>query len=215
MKGNILVYQTIPHRDKLQKANSLPLLKKNVSNAHDKYRASVSFNARPRRRKPPRTTLLHPHHNNSNTNHDTARENVVLNLGAPLNFVICESLWILRPLIYLLALFHFGKNSWIPLLLSLTTDITSHSFVAPEFLSKTTTTSSSILTELEKAELKRRVVLWLFYFLRSPLYEVLIYNGAKKVQPMLQRVGILHKILTLLGTYISDYKKYYFYISGS
>jgi peroxin-16 len=77
-----------------------------------------------------------------------------------------EYIYILRPLIYVLSIRKFGKNSYAPWVLSLATEV---GCLMTNFDLKTLTYKHS-LTALEKEEVKRRRYLFLYYLLRSPFY---------------------------------------------
>ncbi|XP_064514103.1 peroxisomal biogenesis factor 16 [Pseudopipra pipra] len=74
---------------------------------------------------------------------------------------IAESLYITRPLLHLLSLGVWGQRSWKPWLLSAVLDISSLSLLS----------DLKDLNRRERAELRRRTVLLLYYLLRSPFYD--------------------------------------------
>eukprot|EP00842_Homolaphlyctis_polyrhiza_P006711 jgi/Hompol1/7040/HPOL_001910-RA len=78
-----------------------------------------------------------------------------------------EYLFILRPLIYVLAIKRFGARSYRPWLLSLVIELVAFS-VSIDWRRHTFEAS---LTQLEKEEAKRRSYLFLLYLLRNPFYE--------------------------------------------
>jgi len=120
---------------------------------------------------------------------------------------IGESLYILRPLIYLISMYLYGKNSWRPWLLSLSSDVTSWWCL---------NYSHSKLTLVEKEEVKRRTVSWLYYCVRSPFFEVFIGDGV--AAGILKRMQSLPFLKVFLGTvfdYLQVYREHYFYTSAS
>ncbi|KFV67659.1 Peroxisomal membrane protein PEX16, partial [Dryobates pubescens] len=74
---------------------------------------------------------------------------------------IAESLYITRPLLHLLSLGVWGQRSWKPWLLSAVLDISSLSLLS----------DLKDLNRRERAELRRRTILLLYYLLRSPFYD--------------------------------------------
>ncbi|KAM6445294.1 peroxisomal biogenesis factor 16 [Rhynochetos jubatus] len=74
---------------------------------------------------------------------------------------IAESLYIARPLLHLLSLGVCGQRSWKPWLLSAVLDISSLSLLS----------DLKDLNRRERAELRRRTILLLYYLLRSPFYD--------------------------------------------
>ncbi|XP_009472166.1 PREDICTED: peroxisomal biogenesis factor 16 [Nipponia nippon] len=74
---------------------------------------------------------------------------------------IAESIYITRPLLHLLSLGVWGQRSWKPWLLSAVLDISSLSLLS----------DLKDLNRRERAELRRRTILLLYYLLRSPFYD--------------------------------------------
>ncbi|XP_043562263.1 peroxisomal biogenesis factor 16 isoform X2 [Chiloscyllium plagiosum] len=75
--------------------------------------------------------------------------------------ILAESLYITRPLVHLLALGIWGQKSWKPWLLSGIVDIASLSLMR----------DPKDMRQTERAELRRRTFLLLYYLLRSPFYD--------------------------------------------
>ncbi|KAG0240279.1 Peroxisomal membrane protein pex16 [Mortierella sp. GBA43] len=82
---------------------------------------------------------------------------------------IGEYLFILRPLIYVLAMRKYGQKSWYPWFLSLAIELTSRRCIKHGFAGRGSRCASG--TPLEKDEMKRRLWLLLYYVLRSPFYD--------------------------------------------
>uniref|UniRef100_A0A8B9CD22 Peroxisomal membrane protein PEX16 n=2 Tax=Anser TaxID=8842 RepID=A0A8B9CD22_9AVES len=74
---------------------------------------------------------------------------------------IAESIYVTRPLLHLLSLGVWGQRSWKPWLLSAVLDISSLSLLS----------DLKDLNRRERAELRRRTILLLYYLLRSPFYD--------------------------------------------
>ncbi|XP_062861194.1 peroxisomal biogenesis factor 16 [Trichomycterus rosablanca] len=119
---------------------------------------------------------------------------------------IAESLYIARPLVHLAALGLCGKRSWKPWLISGILEITSFSL-----LSDTTKT----LNRCEKAEMRRRAFLLLYYLLRSPFYdrysEVKILFLLRFLADYVPGVGLVARPLM---EYLPFWQKVYFYNWG-
>ncbi|KAG0354419.1 Peroxisomal membrane protein pex16, partial [Gamsiella multidivaricata] len=81
-----------------------------------------------------------------------------------------EYLFILRPLIYVLAMRKYGQKSWYPWFLSLAIELVSRSSIKHYLASRGSGRAGSG-TPLEKDEMKRRLWLLLYYVLRSPFYD--------------------------------------------
>ncbi|KAK9899753.1 peroxisome membrane protein [Cystobasidium minutum MCA 4210] len=120
-----------------------------------------------------------------------------------------EVVWILRPLIYVLALKKYGKRSLYPFLLSLSLEYFSYKNMADAIAATRSTTS-----EVERQELsKRRKAFWL-YFLRGPVWygwtRLRLEGFAKKFENIFG--------LNLLANIADDYKNLideYHYYSNS
>ncbi|KAK3570905.1 hypothetical protein QTP86_029354 [Hemibagrus guttatus] len=81
---------------------------------------------------------------------------------------IAESLYIARPIVHLTALGICGRRSWKPWLISGILEITSFSLLSD---------TMKTLNRKERAEMRRRAFLLLYYLLRSPFYDR--YSEAK------------------------------------
>ena len=72
-----------------------------------------------------------------------------------------EVLNIVRPCAYAVARYFCADESWKPFLLSLTFDVSSRIFVG----------ELSRLSRAQQEEVARRMMMWSYYFLRSPLFD--------------------------------------------
>ncbi|XP_035674304.1 peroxisomal membrane protein PEX16-like isoform X1 [Branchiostoma floridae] len=117
-----------------------------------------------------------------------------------------EALHVFRPLVYLSSLAVCGRSSWKPWLLSFLTDVSSLALMG----------DTKDLNLLEKAELKRRSLVLLFYILRSPFYDK--YAQAKIIlflrllASTVPGVGLI--IEPLIG-YLPNWQRTYFYNWGT
>lgn len=78
-----------------------------------------------------------------------------------LNQITAEAVYITRPLVHLLSLGICGKKSWKPWLLSAFLELSSFAVL----------NDTKFQTRWERAEMKRRSFLLLYYLLRSPFYD--------------------------------------------
>ncbi|KAL7878344.1 hypothetical protein AOLI_G00093180 [Acnodon oligacanthus] len=119
---------------------------------------------------------------------------------------IAESLYISRPLVHLACLGLCGRRSWKPWLISGLLEITSFSL-----LSDTT----KPLNRREKAEMRRRAFLLLYYLLRSPFYdrysETKILFLLRFLADYVPGVGLVARPLM---EYLPIWQKIYFYNWG-
>jgi len=111
-----------------------------------------------------------------------------------------EYLYILRPVVYLIGMYLFGRLSWVPWLASLGVDAVGSWY----------SSSSRNMNQQERNEISRRRMQWLYYVLRSPFFETCVTNG-----PF---AALLAKRLPGFGAildYVEAYRRRYFYIAGS
>uniref|UniRef100_A0A8C5UAI8 Peroxisomal membrane protein PEX16 n=1 Tax=Malurus cyaneus samueli TaxID=2593467 RepID=A0A8C5UAI8_9PASS len=97
---------------------------------------------------------------------------------------IAESLYITRPLLHLLSLGVWGQRSWKPWLLSAVLDISSLSLLS----------DLKDLNRRERAELRRRTILLLYYLLRSPFYDRYSEASGDWVRPLMDYLPAWQKI---------------------
>ena len=128
-----------------------------------------------------------------------------------------ESLHLLRPLIYVGLRRRFGGDSWVPWLLSCILDVFSiriSNTGIKQCRENDINVSTTDVNTTNSAEIQRRYMSLLMYFMRDPLYQV--FSG-----PIFESIfGTLAKI-PLLGFFFEyfldmlDYmKRYYFFWSG-
>uniref|UniRef100_A0A8C3UDS3 Peroxisomal membrane protein PEX16 n=1 Tax=Catharus ustulatus TaxID=91951 RepID=A0A8C3UDS3_CATUS len=118
---------------------------------------------------------------------------------------IAESIYITRPLLHLLSLGVWGQRSWKPWLLSAVLDISSLSLLS----------DLKDLNRRERAELRRRTILLLYYLLRSPFYdrysEGRILLLLRLLADYVPGVGFITRPLM---DYLPAWQKIYFYNWG-
>uniref|UniRef100_A0A8D2ZQP4 Peroxisomal membrane protein PEX16 n=1 Tax=Scophthalmus maximus TaxID=52904 RepID=A0A8D2ZQP4_SCOMX len=129
------------------------------------------------------------------------------NKATPLGLreTIAESVYITRPLVHLLCLGLCGKRSWKPWLVSGVLELSS---VA-------TLSDSRFQSDWERAELRRRSFLLLYYLLRSPFYdqfsEEKILFLLRLLADHIPGVGLVARPLM---DYLPTWQKIYFYNWG-
>ncbi|KAG0249463.1 Peroxisomal membrane protein pex16 [Linnemannia exigua] len=129
---------------------------------------------------------------------------------------IGEYMFILRPLIYVLAMRKYGQKSWYPWFLSLAIELASRTSIKQCLSSRPSGGGrGGSGTVLEKDELKRRLWLLLYYVLRSPFYDRFtkerLHNFCESVSKK--------PLISLVGGIVRDYQplweSVYFYTAGS
>lgn len=122
-----------------------------------------------------------------------------------LNQITAEVVYITRPLVHLLSLAVCGKKSWKPWLLSGFLELSSFAVLS----------DTKFQTRWERAEMRRRGFLLLFYLLRSPFYdkysEEKILFLLKLLADYVPGVGLLARPLM---DYLPTWQKIYFYNWG-
>ncbi|KAG9334528.1 hypothetical protein JZ751_007527 [Albula glossodonta] len=118
---------------------------------------------------------------------------------------IAESLYIGRPLVHLLCLGACGRKSWKPWLISGVLEITSFALI----------NDMKSLNRRERAEMRRRAFLLLYYLLRSPFYdrysETKILFLLRFLADYVPGVGLIARPLM---EYLPVWQKIYFYNWG-
>ncbi|KAI4880927.1 hypothetical protein NFI96_033758 [Prochilodus magdalenae] len=119
---------------------------------------------------------------------------------------VAESLYISRPLVHLACLGLCGRRSWKPWLVSGLLEITSFSLLSD---------STKLLNRRERAEMRRRAFLLLYYLLRSPFYdrysETKILFLLRFLADYVPGVGLVARPLM---EYLPIWQKIYFYNWG-
>ncbi|XP_041075218.1 peroxisomal membrane protein PEX16-like isoform X1 [Polyodon spathula] len=118
---------------------------------------------------------------------------------------IAESLFIARPLVHLLGLGVCGSRSWKPWIISGVLDITNLSLM----------NDTKRLNRRERAEMRRRALLLLYYLLRSPFYDTYSQTRITFLLRLLADyvpgVGLVARPLL---DYLPVWQKVYFYNWG-
>ncbi|KAG2175709.1 hypothetical protein INT43_001356 [Umbelopsis isabellina] len=129
-----------------------------------------------------------------------------------------EVLYILRPLIYVLAIFKYGRYSWRPWLISMIVESASQAAITRSFTSPYGSTKST-MTALEKAELSRRFNQMWYNVLRGQFYERYTRPRLEKFCIATQDRFLISIVAGNITGVIRDYQplweKVYFYTSAS
>lgn len=114
-----------------------------------------------------------------------------------------EVLHIARPVVQLLLLRMFGWRSWRAWLGSLAVDVASSVLVKqPE-------------TQNEMDEVRRRQMMMLLYFVRSPLFDFIIRVFIRRLERMLRRIPIIGGPVSASVELVVMLQRFWFYTSGS
>ncbi|XP_075934945.1 peroxisomal biogenesis factor 16 [Anarhichas minor] len=118
---------------------------------------------------------------------------------------LAESVYIGRPLVHLLCLGLCGKQSWKPWLISGVLELSSLAVLS----------DGKFLNRWEKAEMRRRTFLLLYYLLRSPFYDK--YSEEKilfLLRLLADHVPGIGLVARPLMDYLPSWQKIYFYNWG-
>ncbi|KAK7912651.1 hypothetical protein WMY93_012862 [Mugilogobius chulae] len=122
-----------------------------------------------------------------------------------LNQITAEAVYVTRPLVHLLSLAVCGKKSWKPWILSAALELSSFAVL----------NNTKFQTQWERAEMRRRSFLLLYYLLRSPFYdrysEEKILFLLKLLSDYVPGVGYVARPLM---DYLPSWQKIYFYNWG-
>ncbi|KNE54579.1 hypothetical protein AMAG_00546 [Allomyces macrogynus ATCC 38327] len=118
-----------------------------------------------------------------------------------------EVLYVLRPLIYVMLIRRFGRKSWIPFAASLVVEAISY-LLAARNMTRTA-------TPLEQDEHRRRAYTFLFYLLRSPLYDAVTKGVLDSFCASMANKPILRLFANIVQDYQPLWESVYFYTSGS
>uniref|UniRef100_A0A667WNW2 Peroxisomal membrane protein PEX16 n=1 Tax=Myripristis murdjan TaxID=586833 RepID=A0A667WNW2_9TELE len=118
---------------------------------------------------------------------------------------VAESIYIARPLVHLLCLGLCGKQSWKPWLVSGVLELSSFGLLS----------DTNFQSRWERAEMRRRAFLLLYYLLRSPFYDR--YSEAKilfLLRLLADHVPGIGLVARPLMDYLPIWQKIYFYNWG-
>jgi peroxin-16 len=122
---------------------------------------------------------------------------------------VAELLYIVRPLVYLGTVSRYGERSWRPWLASASIDLASYQLAAY------TPPLAAPRTKVERAELRRRQLSWLFYLLRSPAFNLLRPKLPTSPPLPLSLLPGSQYLYDVIVEYIVGYREYYAYLNAS
>nr|KAJ3423242.1 Peroxisomal membrane protein pex16 [Polyrhizophydium stewartii] len=123
---------------------------------------------------------------------------------------IGEILFILRPLLYVLAIKKYGSRSYKPWVLSLLVELFSF---GTAFNPHTRALKSS-LTDLERDEVKRRAFLFLYYLLRNPFFGDYTKERLVAFSTSLSTKPVISFFSGVIQDYIPLWENYHFYTAS-
>jgi len=129
---------------------------------------------------------------------------------APAGETFAEILHIVRPIIYLVSMYRYGRQSWRAWIFSLITDVFSLSFYSARRISP--------LNEIQRQEVAKRSALLVYYLLRSPFFEALTQRTPGPVKTIAGKLGNVpgfHFIFSSLYDFLLVYREHYFYTSAT
>ncbi|GAA0173687.1 hypothetical protein LIER_27252 [Lithospermum erythrorhizon] len=131
-------------------------------------------------------------------------------------FVLGETLFILRPLIYVLLIRKYGTRSWFPWFISLSVDIFGNGILSyGTVLGRGSNGPQFHHSPEERDELKRRRLLWALYLMRDPFFSKYTRQRLNRTQKTLEPVPIVGLIAEKLIDLIVGAQTRYTYMSGS
>ncbi|KAK4803424.1 hypothetical protein SAY86_003241 [Trapa natans] len=131
-------------------------------------------------------------------------------------FLLGETLFITRPLIYVLLIRKYGMLSWAPWFLSLAIDLLGAGIFSPVSLSKTGQENQRFLpSTLEKDEMRRRKLLWALYLMRDPFFSKYTRQKLESTEKLLEPVPIFGMLTAKIIELIVGAQTRYTYMSGS
>ncbi|KAJ1892295.1 hypothetical protein LPJ66_006430 [Kickxella alabastrina] len=120
-----------------------------------------------------------------------------------------ELLFILRPLLYVLAMRRLGARSWRPWAGSLAAELVSRWLVARDL------GASAGERSVEHDEVSRRKRLLLYYLLRSPFFDRFTRGRLERVASWCSSKPLLSLVGSLIQDYQPLWRQYYFYTAAS
>lgn len=143
------------------------------------------------------------HSSNSPTSTNSTNKKQVLSIW----IFLYKILDLLHPLIYVLAIRLYGKQSWKPWILSLLLEKITRQLISrgPD---------DSLSECAEKDLQKRNSKLFKQTFLRSPFFELLERMTPQSIIELSKQIPSIHSILVMVFQYIKNYREYHFFVNG-
>lgn len=126
----------------------------------------------------------------------------------------------IRPVIYVILLMRYNLKSWKPWLVSLLIDITSRyltSYAQKDHIDTNDIApwekNTNALTIQD--EFRRRMSLWFYYLLRSPLFDKIIAPVVRGLSNRVSRIPLISSLVVNILEYLLALQSYYFYTAAS
>ncbi|CAN4098977.1 unnamed protein product [Withania somnifera] len=130
-------------------------------------------------------------------------------------FVTGEILFIIRPLVYVLLMRKYGTRSWFPWCVSLAVDLIRNSILSVTLMSQHSRKNQQLhFSDSEKAELKRRRMLWALYLVLDPPFTKYTRLRLESTQRLVQPVPVLGFVAEKLIEILIGVQTRYTYTSG-
>ncbi|KAK4055882.1 hypothetical protein OIO90_003139 [Microbotryomycetes sp. JL221] len=130
---------------------------------------------------------------------------------------VAEVIWILRPLVYVLAMRKYGRRHTLPYLLSLALEYLAFTLRSSSnqklFVNKASGPMLSTPSELEKQETKKRARAFWWYLLRGPLWDSWTKPRLEGLSSRFDDKPLIGFLSTFIRDYIPLVDDYYFYTS--
>ncbi|KAI8343060.1 peroxisome membrane protein [Chlamydoabsidia padenii] len=120
--------------------------------------------------------------------------------------------YILRPLIYVLAILKWGRRSWTPWFLSLVVDLLSNQALWRGY---TCSDGRSTMMPLEKKEYHRRLKLLPYYLLKGAFYTRITRPKLERLCNRMENKPLVNMATGVLRDYLPLWENIYFYSSAS
>ncbi|KAJ8573257.1 hypothetical protein K7X08_009768 [Anisodus acutangulus] len=131
-------------------------------------------------------------------------------------FVTGETMFVLRPLIYVLLVRKYGTRSWFPWLISLAVDLIGNSILSIITTSQDSRKDQHFqFSKSEKDELKRRKLLWVLYLMRDPFFSKYTRRRLESTQKIVEPVPVVGFFAEKLIELLIGAQTRYTYMSGS
>ncbi|GAA6028813.1 hypothetical protein JCM8097_007408 [Rhodosporidiobolus ruineniae] len=130
---------------------------------------------------------------------------------------LAEVIWILRPLIYVLALRRYGRRHTLPYLLSLALEYLAYSLRQSSTARLASDKASGPMlphateSELERQETRKRAKQFWWYLMRGPVWESWTKPQLERIAGKFDDKPVVGFVSTVLRDYIPLFDEYYYY----
>lgn len=131
-------------------------------------------------------------------------------------FVTGETMFVLRPLIYVLLVRKYGTRSWFPWFISLAVDLIGNSMLSATTMSQDSRKDQHFqFSKSEKDEVKRRKLLWVLYLMRDPFFSKYTRRRLESTRKTVEPVPVVGFFAEKLIELLIGAQTRYTYMSGS